>query len=325
MEDWVLLLAPLLLLLLFIKPQEQVRTQPEKVVQDPDFVGSGITIWVYHPMDNVIIETDLEDYLIGVVAAEMPPDFELEALKAQAIAARSYAYGRMQKLYGSTANHFGAAICTDSTHCQAWISKDRFLEVYGDEEDWEKIQRAVMETRNTIITYEGKVINPLFHANSGGITEDVDAVWAVSGDVPYLKSVYSPDESDYPSYEKKVVFSWNELCKKVKNKYPDAAFQKDASTDMEILEYSASGRVMSIRIGTAIMAGTELRELLNLRSTQFELNFPSSGTVEIITEGYGHGVGMSQCGADVLAKEGYTCEEILEYYYTGIEVGEIGE
>lgn len=324
-EDFVLLLIPLVFLLLLVKPKEEVKTPPVKVIQHEGFTGSGVSIRVYQPRNSVIVEYDMEEYLVGVVAAEMPPEFEPEALKAQAVAARTYAYGRMKGLYGNPSSHYGAAVCTDSTHCQAWITKERFLEVYGNEEDWEKIRKAVYATGNKIITYEGTVINPLFHSNSGGVTEDVEAVWAVSGEVPYLTSVYSPDESGYSDYEKKMLLSWDEIKQKVKNKYPDASFQSDASLDMEILSYTTSGRVMTIRIGSVTLAGTELRELLGLRSTNFELTFPSTESVEIVTEGYGHGVGMSQCGADALAKEGYTYTEILEYYYTGINVGEIGE
>jgi stage II sporulation protein D len=325
-EDFVLLLIPLVFLLLLLKPaKEEAKTPPVKVTRDESYTGSGVSIRVYQPRNSVIVEYDMEEYLVGVVAAEMPPEFELEALKAQAVAARTYAYGRMKGLYGNPSKHYGASVCTDSTHCQAWITRERFLEVYGDEEEWEKIRKAVYATRNKIITYEGTVINPLFHSNSGGVTEDVEAVWAVSGAVPYLTSVYSPDESGYSDYEKKVLLSWDEIKQKVKNKYPDASFGSDASLDMEVLSYTTSGRVMSIRIGSVTLAGTELRELLGLRSTNFELTFPSTESVEIVTEGYGHGVGMSQCGADALAKEGYTYTEILEYYYTGINVGEIGE
>ena len=319
-EDIALLLVPLafVLLMLIKLPKPEVK-QPEVI--EKESTGPGIIISVYHPTDNVIEEEDLEVYLAGVVAAEMPPAFDVEALKAQAVAARTYALGRVKGYYGSTASHFGADICTDPGHCQAWISKERFLEVYGTETDWEKIQKAVADTRNIVISYGGTLINPLFHSNSGGVTEAVEDVWAVSGSVPYLQSVYSPDESSYPDYEKKVLLSWNDIKKKVKDKYPEVKFKKD--NDIEIEQYDTSGRVSSIRIGSITMPGTAFRELFGLRSTNLEIVFPAEGSVEITSIGYGHGVGMSQCGADALAKEGYGYIDILEYYYTGVDVGEM--
>ena len=321
-EDIVLLLLPLVFLLLFLsRPgnQEPVK-QPSA---DKGKRGPEITLTVYNPNESLIVEAKLEEYLVGVVAAEMPPYFDLEALKAQAVAARTYALGRVKGYYGSTASHFGADICTDPGHCQAWISKERFLEVYGGEDDWARIEKAVNDTRNIVVTYGDVLINPLFHSNSGGATEDAREVWAISESVPYLQSVFSPDESSYPDYEKKQLYSWDEIAEKVKTKYPEARLP--SNVDMEIESFTVSGRVDSIRIGSVSMSGTEFRELLGLRSTMISLNFPSAESVEITTYGYGHGVGMSQCGADALARDGYGYEDILKYYYSGVEVEEIAQ
>lgn len=319
-EDIVMLILPLALLLLFlIRPQPQETEKQPAAEEGPK--GPDATIVVYNPNESLIYEAKLEEYLVGVVAAEMPPEFELEALKAQAVAARTYALGRMKGYYGSPESHFGADICTDPGHCQAWISKERFLEVYGTEEDWEKIERAVNETRNIVVTYGGVLINPLYHSNSGGVTEDAREVWAISESVPYLQSIYGPDESGYPDYEQIKLFSWDEIVKKVRSRYPNGKFP--STVDMEIESYTVSGRAASIRIGSITMPGTEFRELFGLRSTFISFNFPSPESVEIITKGYGHGVGMSQCGADALAKEGYNYEEILKYYYVGVEVEEM--
>lgn len=320
-EDIVLLILPLALLLLFLVNPKNPEAQklPEPDVTEPK--GPEITLTVYNPGESLITEEKLEEYLVGVVAAEMPPSFDLEALKAQAVAARTYALGRVEGYYGSAESHFGADICTDPGHCQAWISKERFLEVYGTEEDWEKIEQAVNETRNVVVTYGNILINPLYHSNSGGMTEDAQEVWAISESVPYLQSVQSPDESSYPDYEKIQLYSWDEIKKKVKTRYPNAEFPK--TIDMEIEDYTVSGRVASIRVGSVTMTGTEFRELFGLRSTNISLNFPSPESVEITTIGYGHGVGMSQCGADALAKEGYSYVDILKHYYSGVEVEEI--
>ncbi len=315
-------MLPLLLLLAFVPPQERPVSK-EDVGQVETVQGKAIKITVYNPAKSVIDEYFLDDYIIGVVAAEMPSSFHEEALKAQAVAARTFALSRMKGLYGSSESHFGAHVCTEPRHCQAWISHERFLQVYGSEKDWEKIKKAVKDTENRVMTYGGTLINPLYHSNSGGVTEDIEEVWTVLGSVPYLKSVYSPDDSQYAEYEKKELFVWDEIKEKVKNKYPDAKLGSDPSKEIEIVAYSGSGRIDEIRIGSVIMSGTAFRELLTLRSTNLDISIPDKKTVQIISRGYGHGVGMSQCGADAMGKKGLDYVKILEYYYTGINVEEI--
>lgn len=320
--DIAILVSILVFMLILIPPVKkekvsdelgQVKSQTEKISK----------IKVYNPNEALVDEYDLEEYLIGVVAAEMPPDFNEEALKAQAVAARTFAAGRIKGLYTTYSDHFGAHVCTNSKHCQAWISKKRFLEVYGSERDWERVQKAVSDTKNIVMTYSGQLINPLYHSNSGGVTEDIDAVWSNVGAVPYLKSVYSPDDSKYREYEKKTIFSWDEIKKKVKNKYKDAKLGTNPKKDIEVTAYSGSGRVEEIRIGSVKMKGTQFRELMGLRSTNLEFSFPDKKTVLIISKGFGHGVGMSQCGADALGKKGFDFKKILEYYYTGVKVEEL--
>ena len=322
--DFILLILPILFLFIIIPPPGQETIREEKPQEEkalPKY--SETNIRVYNVSEALVTEYPLEEYLIGVVAAEMPASFHQEALKAQAIAARTFALSRKEGLYGSSESHFGASVCTESGHCQAWISKERFLDGYGGEEAWEKIEKAVVDTKGMVMIYAGKLINPLYHSNSGGITEDVNEVWAVSGEVPYLTSVYSPDESQYSEFEKSVRFSLNEIKEKVKNKYPEAVFSDDARKDIEIMSYNASGRADEIKIGSIRISGTEFRELLSLRSTNLSISFPDKNIVEIVSKGFGHGVGMSQCGADALAKKGRSCREILEYYYTGIDVEEV--
>jgi stage II sporulation protein D len=321
-KEIVLLILPLILLLAIISPPKQ-ETLTEDVRQVDIKSESYIEITVYNPDKSLVDKLKLEDYLVGVLAAEMPPDFNEEALKAQAVAARTFALSRMRGLYGSTEEHFGAQICTKPGHCQAWITKERFLEVYGDDKDWERIQRAVDDTKSIVMTYAGQLINPLYHSNSGGVTENIEEVWDQVGEVPYLKSVYSPDESQYSQFEKKTLISWDDLKKKVKNKYPDAKLGSDPKKEIEVIAWSASGRIEEIRIGSVKISGTAFRELLGLRSTNLEIKFPDKNHIEIHSRGYGHGVGMSQCGADAMGKKGFDYIEILEYYYTGIKVEEI--
>lgn len=320
-ENIFLLVLPLIIMLVLIPPkEEEIQTNVEKEVSSGKYT---VSLVVYNHADAIIDEVLLEDYLIGVVAAEMPHTFNFEAIKAQAVAARTFALSRIKGLYGSKDGHYGADVCTDPGHCQSWVSMERFLETYGNEESWQKICNAVSETENVVITYDGVLINPLYHSNSGGVTEDIEDVWTNIGEVPYLKSVYSPYEEDYSEYEKTVVFSWDEIKSKAEKRYPEAKLGNEAEQDFEILSWSSSGRVDKARLGSVIITGTELRELLGLRSTNLEINFPGNNHVEIISRGYGHGVGMSQCGADALGKNGYTFEEILKFYYTGVTVGEI--
>ncbi|HHW21639.1 MAG TPA: stage II sporulation protein D [Clostridiaceae bacterium] len=320
-ENILLIVLPLILMLVLIPPKKEDK--PAVLEKEASAGKASVSIVVYNHADAVIDEVPLEDYLIGVVAAEMPHTFNFEALKAQAVAARTFVLSRMQGLYGSKEKHYGADVCTDPGHCQSWISRERFLESYGNEDDWQKICRAVSETGNIVITYEGVLINPLYHSNSGGVTEDIEDVWTNVDEVPYLKSVYSPYEEDYSQYEKTTVFSWDEIKSKVGKRYPEAKLGNEAVQDFEILSWSSSGRVDKARLGSAIITGTELRELLGLRSTNLEINFLADNSIEIISRGYGHGVGMSQCGADALASHGYDFEEILKFYYTGVTVEEI--
>lgn len=320
-ENIFLLVLPLVLMLVLIP----LKTEDKATVgeKETSVNKASVSLVVYNHADAIIDEVYLEDYLIGVVAAEMPHSFNFEALKAQAIAARTFALSRLKGLYSSKEGHYGADVCTDPGHCQSWISRERFLEAYGDENDWQKICRAVSETENIVITYDDVLINPLYHSNSGGVTEDIEDVWTNIEEIPYLKSVYSPYEEDYSQYEKTTVLSWDEIKNKAEKRYPESKLGNDAIQDLEIISWSSSGRVDKARLGSVIITGTELRELLGLRSTNLEINFLDDNRVEIISKGYGHGVGMSQCGADALGSNGYNFEEILKFYYTGVTVEEL--
>ena len=320
-QNIFLLVLPLLLMLILVPPPK--NADAEKPAANVETNAEPISIVVFNNNDSVIDKAELEEYLIGVVAAEMPYSFNEEALKAQAVAARTFAVSRARGLYGSFSEHFGADVCTDSSHCQSWISMDEFLENRGDEAAWQRISEAVEKTNNMVMTYAGELINPLYHSNSGGATENIEAVWSRLGEVPYLKSVYSPDESTYNEFENSTVFTWDEIKNKVKNKYPKVEFKNDPAQDLEIISHNHSGRIEKIRLGSVEMTGTELRELLQLRSTNLEFDFPDEKSVKITSKGFGHGVGMSQCGADALGKKGYTYIEILEFYYTGISVEEL--
>ncbi|NLD46495.1 MAG: stage II sporulation protein D [Clostridiaceae bacterium] len=287
-----------------------------------------LKIKVYFHTENTVSEMPLEEYLKGVVAAEMPAEFELEALKAQAVAARTYAYGRMKKIYTPKDDiHNGADICSNSAHCQAWASKEEMMKKWGffkRLEYWNKIERAVEETENIIVVYEGKVINPLFHANSGGKTENCEEVWP-GVEVPYLRSVKSDGEEASSGYKVVTAYNENELIETIKKGYPDIKLNEDnIFEDIKIIDYTEGGRVSNLGLGNITVKGTDFRNLLGLRSANFKLDKAEGGKIEITTIGHGHGVGMSQWGANHLAKNGGNFEEIIKYYYKGVSLENCG-
>lgn len=281
------------------------------------------TIKLYHTDTEEIEELPIDEYLYGVVSAEMPADYELEALKAQAIVARTYT---LYQIINNNDKHGDADICDDSSCCQAWISKDNRLARWDEdlrESNWNKIVQAVDETSGKIITYNGSPINAFFHSNSGGTTEVVSNVWGGT-DLPYLQSVETSGESDYSQYSSELTISKDDLVDKLKTKYPDIEIDFDDENAIEILEYTDSGRVKTIKFGNIEIAGTEARTLLGLRSTNFSFSIDGDNIIFSVI-GYGHGVGMSQTGADSLAKSGSTCEEIIKHFYTGVEITYVNE
>lgn len=284
-----------------------------------------LKIKVYIKDQDKVEEMLLENYVKGVVAAEMPVEFEMEALKAQAVAARTYALGRMLNLYTKKDDvHKGAQVCTDSKHCQAWIDKAERIKKWSSvsaERYWEKIEAAVKETENIIIFYDNKPINPLFHANGGGKTENCEDVWEGTV-VPYLKSVKSDGDEEDAGYTAVTAFKEDDIIGRLKTEYPDIELDEDdLLSNFSVLELSDGGRVKKIKVGNIELKGTDLRTLLNLRSTNFKIEKGKEDEVNITTIGYGHGVGMSQYGANYLAKNGGTFEEILKYYYSGVTLG----
>lgn len=277
------------------------------------------TIKLLHKKTGEVQEVALDEYLYHVVSAEMPADYELEALKAQAIVARTYTIYKIQNK-----KHENADICDDSTCCQAWVSKeDRFArwEESKRESNWKKIEQCVNETQGKIITYDNKPINAFFHANSGGSTELPINVWGGSG-FPYLQVVQTAGEEGYTQYSSETALSQEDLLNKLKGKYPDIQIDFANEEEIKILEYTDSGRVKTVRFGNHQLSGVETRTLLSLRSTNFEIK-KENGVIKFSVKGYGHGVGMSQTGADTMAKQGKNNEEIIKHFYVGVEIKDI--
>lgn len=272
-----------------------------------------------HAETGEVEELEMDKYLYGVVSAEMPANFEKEALKAQAIVARTYTEYKIYK--GS--KHENADICDDSKCCQAWISKEKRFEKWNEvdrENNWNKITSAVDETSGKIITYDGAPINAFFHSNSGGTTETVANVWGGSN-YPYLQSVETSGEDSYTQYASTVTLTKEEVLQKMQAEYPETTIDWTQEKPIQITEYNESGRVKTIQIGNKSISGVEARTIFGLKSAKFNVQVGESVQFDVV--GYGHGVGLSQTGADAMAKTGATAEQIINHYYTGVKIENI--
>jgi len=301
--------------------QENKQEEKEKIVESTYDYSKYKTVKLLHKSNNKIEELPLDEYLYGVVSSEMPASFEKEALKAQSVVARTYT---LYKMIQNKGKHGKADICDDPGCCQAWISKEDRLAKWNEEnrEDyWIKIVNSVNSTQGKMITYEGKPINAFFHSNSGGATEAPINVWGGSG-YPYLQSVETSGEDAYSQYESETTVSkkeFEETIKKAHSNFEIDFNQKDA---IEIKEYTQGNRVKIIKVGNLELSGVEMRTLFGLRSANFKVTIEGEDLhFEVI--GYGHGVGMSQTGADSLAKQGKNYEEIIHHFYTGVEIQDI--
>ena len=258
--------------------------------------------------DGVVTCMDMDTYLVGVVLAEMPVSFEEEALKAQAVVARTYA----RKAFVTGGKHGDGSICTDSACCQAFCAESAFLEAGGARTDVRKVRNAVKSTSGYVLQYGGELIEATYFSCSGGRTEDAQAVWGT--DFPYLQAVSSPGEEDALYYTNTLTYSREEFLHRLGLAGP--AGREITITD---LTYTSGGGIESILICGRNFRGTELRKLLELPSTSLSI-FLSAGEITITTRGYGHRVGMSQYGAEAMAVSGSSWKEILAHYYPGTEL-----
>ncbi|MBQ9279710.1 MAG: stage II sporulation protein D [Clostridia bacterium] len=261
---------------------------------------------------NEVIELPFEDYIKGVLIGEVPITYELEALKAQAIVARTYTLNKMKT---NPNVHPNADMCDDINCCQAYKTKEYAFASWDDEEEnekWRKLETAVESTSDRVITYQGSLIAAFFHANSGGQTENAKYVWG-GEDIPYLQSV-AGNEGDI--YQDTKSFTKAEFAELIQGAVSDYE-KKDYP--IEIVDYTGSGRVYHLKIGETTLKATDLRRMLGIRSTNFRVEKDENGNITFYTIGYGHGVGMSQEGANQMALEGATCEEIIKHYYLGVE------
>lgn len=252
-----------------------------------------------------ILSMDLEVYLLGVVLSEMPASFDVEALKAQAVAARTFAL----KIHTEGYKHDGGAVCTSSACCQGYLSSDDYLNRGWGRENLEKVTEAVQATKGKVLIYQGQLISATYFACSGGLTESAAAVWGQ--DVPYLQSVDSPGEEETVYYQQEKRFTPEQFQQAI-----GIRLEGSVDTWFGLSRFTSGGGVDTLEIGGVAYRGTTLRSLLGLRSTMFTVSI-SQGQIVFTTRGYGHRVGMSQYGADAMAMAGSNYRQILSHYYPG--------
>lgn len=289
----------------------------ETMDQEAKFADETEQLWlnVYLSDEKRLAQMTLKGYVCGVLAEEMPAAYHLEALKAQAVAARTRVLRQMNE--GGCSRHPGADICTDSTHCQGYATLAECRKKWGNDYEIyrDRILEAEHQTSSEIMTYEDKPIQVYYHAISGGKTEEASAVFAQ--DYPYLVSVESQGEEQVRGFRTDLQIGFTELADKL-----SALTGKNISSEMiqktlAVNAYTQTGRVASMELAGEIVAGDAFRKALGLRSTLFSITMNEEGVI-FHQQGYGHGVGMSQAGANVMASNGYTYEEILLHYYPGV-------
>ncbi|HZK02066.1 MAG TPA: stage II sporulation protein D, partial [Anaerovoracaceae bacterium] len=279
----------------------------------------SIEISLYRQKEGKVIKLDLETYVVGVVAGEMPSSFEPEALKAQAVAARTYGISKILRgeEFGNSKDHISAPLC-DGTHCQVYRSEEELFALKGEHwmaDGWQRIKDAVADTAGEVMYYEEALVEqPLFHSSSGGRTENSEDVFVSA--LPYLRSVDSAFEGEAPHLNEKISVSMDTFRKKVRENYGAANIEP---ATIKILNRSEGGRVKEIQVGDKVLTGRNIRDLFGLRSANFTITFDGSEHIIFTTNGYGHGVGMSQWGANGMAKAGYGYKEILQHYYNGVK------
>lgn len=276
---------------------------------------SGDKIKVLMTENNQVVEMSLSNYLKGVLVGEVPVAYELEALKAQAVVARTYT---MYKLKNAENKHeYGADMCDDINCCQAYKTKEYAFTCWEDEvekEKWNKFEEAVNSTSGEVILFNGELINAFFHAHSGGKTENVKYLWSKT-EIPYLVSV---DGNESNTYQDNKSFSKQVFKNLINSKVPNY----DENSKILIKDYTGSGRVNNLIIDEVEIEATTLRSLIGIRSTNFRIE-ESGDTITFYTVGYGHGIGMSQEGANQMAIDGKNYRDIIKHYYTGVEISKI--
>ena len=283
-------------------PSKPNNTQDNASQQKPNTSTENKEMVIIYRSNGMIETIALEEYLIGVIGAEMPASFHSEALKAQAVVARTYALKRIQE----------GKVLTDTTSTQVYKDNNQLKTMWGNSYTnyYNKIKNAVDSTKGLIITYQNKPIDAVFHSTSNGYTVDAKDVWG--NDIPYLKSVSSPFDKIASSYLK-------ETSKEIQDITKQLGITINENSKIEIVQKDKNGRVIQVSIDGKIYSGLEMRNKLGLRSTDFDILFDGM-TITFTTRGYGHGVGMSQYGANGMANNGSNYKEIILHYYTNVNI-----
>lgn len=327
------ILSVIILIFMIVVPSFIIKAIPvratdekendELKVQEDNYISlSGTdTIKVYITKEDKVVEVPIEEYVKSVVSGEMPAGFEVEALKAQSVAARTYVAAKRGRPCDIAK---GGDVC-DTTHCQVYIGKEERITKWEDkgQEYWDKISKAVDETKGKVLAYNKELVQyPQFFSTSSGMTENSKDVF--SGDLPYLVSTESIGEEEVaPRFNGEVKLDINKFVETINSKFQDAKLTvNNLSEQINIISRSDAGGVKEIKLGEVTVRGIDFRLAIGLNSTNFQYTI-SNDAIIFTTKGYGHGVGMSQWGANVMAKNGSDYSSILKHYYTGIELEEL--
>lgn len=299
------ILIPMLFLTMPVEESQKVQITTESTFETVETAGcvANIPEITIMQTNGSFEKMSLEEYIVCVVLKEMPADFEYEALKAQAVVARTYTLRKMD----GTQKHGLAPVCTEPSCCQGYCTQEEYLLSGGKKELLDNVVDAVNDTAGMVLTYAGELIEATYFSCSGGMTEDAVAVWG--SDIPYLKATESPGEENATHFTDTETFSLEELSSRL-NLEPVTP----GNTWIESVTYTNGGGVSNIKICGKNFSGTQIRQLLGIRSTAFKMTVVGNNVV-ITTKGYGHRVGMSQYGADAMAVQGKNYEEILKHYY----------
>ncbi|PKG22821.1 stage II sporulation protein D [Niallia nealsonii] len=311
----ITLLIPSILVLPFMEEKVSGKlgeNVQEETIQPKKSSEPSVEVAVYREAQKKVEKLALDDYVAGVVASEMPADFEVEALKAQALTARTYIVKKLAS--GNSISLPQGAVVGDSVNYQVYKSSDELKKIWkASDYEWKmkKIKEAVKATSGQILTYDGTPIDATFFSTSNGYTENSSAIWP--NDIPYLTSVASPWDKKSPKYNGRKVISVAEFEQKL------GVTLSNSKAIGEITEKTEGKRVAKVNISGKVLTGKEIRTKLDLKSTDFTW-VRKGNDIIITTEGYGHGVGMSQYGANGMAAEGKSYEDIVKYYYKGVQL-----
>lgn len=327
------ILSVIILIFMIVVPSFIIKAIPVRATEEKENEGTEVqennyislsgtdTIKVYITKEDKVVEVPIEEYVKGVVSGEMPAGFEVEALKAQSVATRTYVAAKRGRPCDIAK---GGDVC-DTTHCQVYIGKEERITKWEDkgQEYWDKISKAVDETKGKVLAYSKELVQyPQFFSTSSGMTENAKDVF--SSDLPYLVSTESTGEEEVaPRFNGEVKLDINKFVETINAKFQDAKLTvNNLSEQINIISRSDAGGVKEIKVGEATVRGLDFRLAIGLNSTNFQYTI-SSEEIIFKTKGYGHGVGMSQWGANVMAKNGSDYSSILKHYYTGIDLEEL--